>query len=190
MTSAPPAGLLARMVPPVIDPLSSTAPVESSSSSVALVLFSAPVMERVPAATPSRSSELNEAVLKVPPRLSEPLSRSRVPEEAQVVLEFDVSERVPPAARRVPALFQLLPLKASVLPLVPAMAVPEKTPPVPMKMPPDCVPVSAMPVPTLSVLLLCQAVRSLLALSAPANSMVPLPAMLSVVSPAEVLPRR
>ena len=106
------------------------------------------------------------------------------------MLEFDVSERVPPAARRVPALFQLLPLKAIVLPLVPAMAVPEKTPPVPMKMPPDCVPVSAMPVPTLSVLLLCQAVRSLLALSAPANSMVPLPAMLSVVSPAEVLPRR
>jgi hypothetical protein len=59
-----------------------------------------------------------------------------------------------------------------------------------MKMPPDCVPVSAMPVPTLSVLLLCQAVRSLLALSAPANSMVPLPAMLSVVRPEAVLPRR
>jgi hypothetical protein len=190
MTSAPPAGLLARMVPPVIDPLSSTAPVESSSSRVASLLSSAPVMAREPAATPSRSSELNEAVLKVPPRLSAPLSRSSVPEEAQVVLVLEVSETVPPAARRVPALFQLLPLNASVLPAVPEVAVPEKVPPVPMKMPPDCVPVSAMPVPTLSVLLLCQAVRSLLALSAPAKSMVPLPAMLRVVRPEAVLPRR
>ncbi len=149
------------MAPPVIDPLSSTAPVESSSSSVALVLFSAPVMERAPAATPSRSRELNEAVLKVPPRLSEPLSRSSVPEEAQVVPLLDVSETMPPAARRVPALFQLLPLNSKVLPVAAAMAVPEKVPPVPMKMSADCVPVRLIPVPMLSVLLPCQAVKLL-----------------------------
>ena len=174
----------------MIEPLSSTAPVESSSSRVAPVLSSAPVRASVPAATPSRSSELNEAVLKVPPRLSVPLSRSSVPEEAQVVLVLEVSETVPPAARRVPALFQLLPLNASVLPAVLAVAVPEKVPPTPMKMPPDWEPVRAMPAPTLSVLLPCQAVRSLLALSAPAKSMLPLPAMFRVVRPAEVLPRR
>ncbi|WP_306475479.1 hypothetical protein, partial [Methyloversatilis sp.] len=75
-------------------------------------------------------------------------------------------------------------MKAIVLPGVPATAIPEKVPPTPMLMPPDWEPVRAMPAPTLSVLLPCQAVRSLLALSAPAKSMLPLPAMFRVVRPA------
>ncbi len=67
----------------------------------------------------------------------------------------------PPSRRRVPALFQLLPLNSKVLPVAAAMAVPEKVPPVPMKMSADCVPVRLIPVPMLSVLLPCQAVKLL-----------------------------
>ncbi len=91
----------------------------------------------MPAATPSRSSVLKLAVLKFPPRVSVPLSRSSDPVEDQLVLPVEVRAMAPPAARRVPALIQFAPLNSKVLPAAEAMAVPEKVPPTPILMSPD-----------------------------------------------------
>ena len=146
-------------------------------------------MRRAPAATPSRASVLKLAEVKAPPRARVPLSRSSVPVDDHDAPLREVMAMVPPAARRVPALFQLLPVNESVLPAVAATAVPAKEPLLPKLVVPDWEPERMMPAPMLRVLLACQVVMLLLALSAPANSMEPLPLMLSVVLPAVVLRR-